>query len=254
MEINCIDDYIDFGDAAYVCVHCNTKLSYKEMSGKKRKENPPKFSQCCSNEKIQLPKLKAQQQTLQNLLKGNDAKSKHFIKNIRAYNMMFSFTSMGGEIDDSINKCSGSYVFKLGGENYHQIGTRMHNLPTASEVTALISGDIDITMEKEMRDEHLSLIYTVEFQKRGLPHAHILLFLSRENKISNPDDVNQIISAEYFIKKLILDYIDDVLQISTVEQSMFLAWMKFNKENEWARELTYIDFPLKCIWDNKNIK
>ncbi|KAL8477979.1 hypothetical protein ACS0TY_030036 [Phlomoides rotata] len=38
--------------------------------------------------------------------------------------------------------------------------------------------------------------YTVEFQKRGLPHAHILLFLRRENKIPNLEDVDRIISVE----------------------------------------------------------
>ena len=35
---------------------------------------------------------------LKSLLYGEDKKkkSKHFIQNVRAYNMMFSFTSMGG--------------------------------------------------------------------------------------------------------------------------------------------------------------
>ncbi len=39
----------------------------------------------------------------------------------------------------------------------------------------------------------LAFIYVVEFQKRGLPHAHILLIL--ENKIS-PDDYDKYVSAE----------------------------------------------------------
>ncbi|CAA0830302.1 Unknown protein, partial [Striga hermonthica] len=39
-------------------------------------------------------------------------------------------------------------------------------------------------------------IYTIEFQKRGLPHAHILLFLSKESKFPNPSDIDRIISAE----------------------------------------------------------
>ncbi|KAL6581726.1 hypothetical protein OROMI_005740 [Orobanche minor] len=41
-----------------------------------------------------------------------------------------------------------------------------------------------------------AVIYTVEFQKRGLPHAHILLFLKRDRKTPIADDVDQIISAE----------------------------------------------------------
>ncbi|KAL8462864.1 hypothetical protein ACS0TY_033751 [Phlomoides rotata] len=55
----------------------------------------------------------------------NDEKSKHFLKHIRAYYMMFSFTSMGGKIDRSINKGGGPFVFKLNGANYHQIGSML---------------------------------------------------------------------------------------------------------------------------------
>lgn len=40
------------------------------------------------------------------------------------------------------------------------------------------------------------MIYTVEFQKRGLPHAHILLFLHSDNKIPSANEVDRIISAE----------------------------------------------------------
>src|ERR1044072_9800014 len=39
-------------------------------------------------------------------------------------------------------------------------------------------------------------MYTVEFQKCGLPHAHILIWLSKENKINNCDDIGKHISAE----------------------------------------------------------
>ncbi|XP_041999843.1 uncharacterized protein LOC121749330 [Salvia splendens] len=41
-----------------------------------------------------------------------------------------------------------------------------------------------------------AVVYTVEFQKRGLPHAHILLFLSNEDKQPKPQRIDEIISAE----------------------------------------------------------
>lgn len=40
------------------------------------------------------------------------------------------------------------------------------------------------------------MVYTIEFQKRGLPHAHILLWIDRENKSFTVTDVDNVISAE----------------------------------------------------------
>lgn len=39
-------------------------------------------------------------------------------------------------------------------------------------------------------------IYTIEFQKRGLPHAHILLFMDSKDKLPTAEDIDRIISAE----------------------------------------------------------
>ena len=41
-----------------------------------------------------------------------------------------------------------------------------------------------------------SAIYTIEFQKRGLPHAHILLFMDAKDKFPCAEDIDRIISAE----------------------------------------------------------
>ncbi|KAI9072375.1 hypothetical protein K1719_045656 [Acacia pycnantha] len=45
-------------------------------------------------------------------------------------------------------------------------------------------------------------VYTIEFQKRGLPHAHIILWLSNADKLKTPFDVDQLISAEIPNKEL----------------------------------------------------
>ncbi|KAM3221487.1 hypothetical protein P3L10_020757 [Capsicum annuum] len=39
-------------------------------------------------------------------------------------------------------------------------------------------------------------LYTIEFQKRGLPHAHILLFLHPTLKSPFIDNINTIITIE----------------------------------------------------------
>lgn len=40
-------------------------------------------------------------------------------------------------------------------------------------------------------------VYTIEFQKRGLPHIHPLIFFTLEDKIKEPAHVDQIIRAEF---------------------------------------------------------
>jgi len=40
-------------------------------------------------------------------------------------------------------------------------------------------------------------IYSIEFQKRGLPHMHLLIFLKHEYKLLAPEIVDSIISAEW---------------------------------------------------------
>ena len=57
-------------------------------------------------------------------------------------------------------------------------------------------------------------MYTIEFQKRGLPHAHILVFLHSEDKIQTPSKIDDTISAEISDKDI------DPLTFSAVERFM----------------------------------
>ncbi|KAG7586074.1 P-loop containing nucleoside triphosphate hydrolase [Arabidopsis thaliana x Arabidopsis arenosa] len=53
----------------------------------------------------------------------------------------------------------------------------------------------DLT-EKKMLGKTVASMYTVEFQKRGLPHAHILLFMDAKSKLPTAADTDRMISAE----------------------------------------------------------
>ena len=44
------------------------------------------------------------------------------MENIRAYNQMFTMTYFGAKMDDSINNCSGPFVFKVEGQISHWMG------------------------------------------------------------------------------------------------------------------------------------
>lgn len=60
-----------------------------------------------------------------------------------------------------------------------------------TKLKELISGII----KKHIFGKALALIYTIEFQKRGLPHAHILLTLDEEDRIRDTNDIDQIVHA-----------------------------------------------------------
>ena len=39
-------------------------------------------------------------------------------------------------------------------------------------------------------------VHVIEFQKRGLPHAHILMILALNNKPKTPEDFDELVCAE----------------------------------------------------------
>ena len=47
-----------------------------------------------------------------------------------------------------------------------------------------------------LRFLYFAVVYTIEFQKRGLPHAHIFLWVERKDKNMTTDEIDNIISAE----------------------------------------------------------
>ena len=53
-------------------------------------------------------------------------------------------------------------------------------------------------------------LYSIEFQKRGLPHAHILLWLTKDSTI-HPDDIDKGVCAELPYKDLDPDLMEIVL-------------------------------------------
>ncbi|XP_025678077.2 uncharacterized protein [Arachis hypogaea] len=59
-----------------------------------------------------------------------------------------------------------------------------------------LDGLIDDLKEGKIFGKILGYVCTVEFQKRGLPHAHILLFMSNKFKPQTPDDIDKHITAE----------------------------------------------------------
>ena len=56
---------------------------------------------------------------------------------------------------------------------------------------------LDDLIKKQLFGPVVGYIWVVEFQKRGLPHMHLLLWLSESAKIRTADETDQIIRAEF---------------------------------------------------------
>ena len=51
-------------------------------------------------------------------------------------------------------------------------------------------------IKKNILGETMAFVLVIEFQKRGLPHAHMLMILTEEDKPQTPSDYGRIVSAE----------------------------------------------------------
>ncbi|PWA75805.1 helitron helicase-like domain-containing protein [Artemisia annua] len=110
--------YIDLGDADYTCQYCNATFWYGEKLKGNCHRSYPKYTKCCGGGQVYLRKEIDPPEFFKILFRD-----KHFLDNVRAYNQMFSMTSFGAEIDNSINDGRGPYMFKISGELHHWIGT-----------------------------------------------------------------------------------------------------------------------------------
>ncbi|XP_076897877.1 uncharacterized protein LOC143551300 [Bidens hawaiensis] len=118
-------EYLDHGNQSIMCPSCNALLWKAEVNRPSSINEEGAFSLCCYNGKVELPDVRQPDDIYLELFRGESAMSKYFLKNIRRFNSIFSFTSMGGKIDHSINKGNAPYTFRLSVENYHCLGSHL---------------------------------------------------------------------------------------------------------------------------------
>jgi len=56
---------------------------------------------------------------------------------------------------------------------------------------------LDLITKKGILGHTVAHVYTIEFQKHGLPHMHLLIWFKEEHKLKTPEDVDSLISAEF---------------------------------------------------------
>ncbi|XP_074346888.1 uncharacterized protein LOC141685698 [Apium graveolens] len=55
---------------------------------------------------------------------------------------------------------------------------------------------LDLIKNKNYFGKYIRVMHVIEFQKHGLPHCHMLIWLHPRDRPQNVDDINQLISAE----------------------------------------------------------
>jgi len=95
---------------------------YEERTRKDKNQANAKYSLYCDMGRVQLPFLKNPSLLLQQLLCDQESReSKNYQHNIRAYNMMFAFSSLGAKIDTSVLNGKGPSIYKIHGQSCHLI-------------------------------------------------------------------------------------------------------------------------------------
>jgi hypothetical protein len=89
-----------------------------------------------------LPPYQQSPQPLLSLLTSPHV-SRHFFDHIRQYNSMFTMTSMGAKVIESVNDGHGPYVFKISGHVCHRIGSMIPTPSSQPEYAQLYLFDIE---------------------------------------------------------------------------------------------------------------
>ena len=112
----------DLGAMDRECPFCSA-LHWVDERLKSSSIRNPKFGTCCLQGKILLPALQSVPAELYHHLISSESESKTFRKKIRQYNSALAMTSVGRDVDKSLNNGNGPYVYKLHGELTHKVGS-----------------------------------------------------------------------------------------------------------------------------------
>ena len=132
-----LTEYLNIGDMNTMCHKCFAMVWYAERARKDVVTNTPKISLCCMQGNITIPFMTEPPPLIRNLFNGTDARGSHFLANVRSYNNMFAFTSLGGRVDTGRHDGRGPPQFIIAGQNYHRIGSLAPNKGQAPKFAQL---------------------------------------------------------------------------------------------------------------------
>ena len=114
----------DLGRIEHPCHHCGALHWILERSTAKGSTIAnPLFEMCCGSGNIELPLMAPPPQQLRDLFTVAAPLAARFRQHIRQYNSALAFTSLGVQVDNSINRGGGPPTFRIHGELCHQLGS-----------------------------------------------------------------------------------------------------------------------------------
>nr|GEZ05058.1 DNA helicase [Tanacetum cinerariifolium] len=139
---------------------------------------------------------------------------RHFLENIRAYNQMFSMTSLGAQVNDSINNGRGPYVFKISEERsgYPQRVNKLHSSYRSLQFPLLfIYGQDGYSKDLKMMDptrsssdkKRLTMLVFYSYQLHN--HANCYNYLSRTGRLFQ----QYVVTAFCAIEQNRIDYVHE---------------------------------------------
>ncbi|XP_031106095.1 uncharacterized protein LOC116010718 [Ipomoea triloba] len=187
--------YHDIGDPTNICEHCNAIFWFEERVNKSVRNRTPKYSSCCGHGKIKLPKMRIPPKRTFDLFFTKGQKQKEFLQHIRRYNNMFLFTSLGANVDKSINMGNSPPIFRINGLSFHLMGGLLPQQGNKPKFSQLYIHDTENEVENRINAFSLSQnidqlhVTIVEDIKQDLDDHNVLVksFRLARNQIqSNP--------------------------------------------------------------------
>ncbi|GJW96726.1 putative PIF1 DNA helicase/replication protein A1-like protein [Tanacetum coccineum] len=189
-------DYLDHGDPIFPCEYCESRFFVLPKNRKDTKVCSALYLDT-ANEDFKQNKSAVQKFRMagERIKSSNDQRLKLRLigtrkRDGRQYNLP---TTKGDRIlDDAERK---KVVSAIPEDPESGVQLRGKKVVLSSSFTGSPS------LMKDLKEQHIfghvkRAVYTIEFQKRGLPHCHMLLWLEPEDKITTTAKIDKYISSE----------------------------------------------------------
>ncbi|GJW68988.1 hypothetical protein Tco_0123412 [Tanacetum coccineum] len=177
--------YSHIGGCDHSCQYCGALFWYEERVKNNARGVRPRYNGYCKGGRVVLPTYEIYPEYIKTLLED-----RHFLENIRAYNQMFSMTSLGAHIDESINNGRGptprekfedTNILNFKPRLYNVIGAREYELHIGDMLGAIVydggpEDDMDYDIVLEERSGHPQRVHKLHPSYMSLQFSFLFLY------------------------------------------------------------------------------